>query len=243
MLSACQVDQPAAPRPNLSFDDLPPPDCETQIIPDPSCPPPETYEPTVLYYDSLRIVQGDAIDAGPAIPNPELFVSPAENPAILCPRSWSGIVGVTVPDEISSNFYRVTSHGTWIMDFIRSIPYLATSAAVYNWPRGPRPGGYWDATRQFDGRPAEVFISQMVGTCSIVADPSGARVRVTPEWAMGVRIKDPQNRRTSDGDGGGSGGGTAPEGCRWEFIIIEVNYGDGTGWHELWSGNALVCDS
>lgn len=48
-----------------------------------------------------------------------------------------------------------------------------------------------------------------------------------------------------DSPGGPSdpgGGGGWPETCPKVWIIVEINYGDGTGWHELWSGYVDDCD-
>jgi hypothetical protein len=48
------------------------------------------------------------------------------------------------------------------------------------------------------------------------------------------------------GYGGGSGGGDLGGGgglsCREEYIYIEVDYGDGSGWHTWWEGWATVCE-
>jgi len=41
---------------------------------------------------------------------------------------------------------------------------------------------------------------------------------------------------------GGSGGGGGNGNCHTEYIVVEINYGDGTGWHTLWEGYATVCE-
>ncbi len=47
---------------------------------------------------------------------------------------------------------------------------------------------------------------------------------------------DPPGGPSDPGYGGGGSG------CENVWLIVEINYGDGTGWHELWSGYVLVCD-
>ena len=42
------------------------------------------------------------------------------------------------------------------------------------------------------------------------------------------------------GGAGGGGGGGGPE-CTQEYIILEINYNDGTGWHTLYEGYVTVC--
>lgn len=47
--------------------------------------------------------------------------------------------------------------------------------------------------------------------------------------------------------GGGSGGGSSedPTGglnCYWDYIFVEINYGDGSGWHTWWEGWARICE-
>lgn len=51
-------------------------------------------------------------------------------------------------------------------------------------------------------------------------------------------ISDPWTRKSSFGGGGGGGG---PDPCYQEYIYLEVDYGDGTGWHVVWEGYATVC--
>jgi len=41
--------------------------------------------------------------------------------------------------------------------------------------------------------------------------------------------------------GGGGGGGGPPPNCTVEYVYLEINYNDGTGWHILWEGYATVC--
>jgi hypothetical protein len=76
------------------------------------------------------------------------------------------------------------------------------------------------------------------GHCYIVPKPGGGGfdIRVSLFKYNGVRIRYP-SRSTSYG--GGSEGG-APN-CHQEYVYLEINYGDGTGWHVIWQGYATVC--
>jgi hypothetical protein len=68
--------------------------------------------------------------------------------------------------------------------------------------------------------------------------PNGqVHVAFGPEF-YDVNARYPRRRNASTG--GGSGGGTYE--CHEEYVIVEINYGDGTGWHVLWEGNAMVCE-
>ena len=42
------------------------------------------------------------------------------------------------------------------------------------------------------------------------------------------------------GDAGGGGNYGPSVTCIQEEVIAEINYGDGTGWHELWRGTTTV---
>ena len=45
----------------------------------------------------------------------------------------------------------------------------------------------------------------------------------------------------SPGSSSSGGGGGSTPGCQEEYIYMDINYWDGTGWHEIWEGWALVC--
>lgn len=124
----------------------------------------------------------------------------------------------------------------------QSVPFMTTGTwswkadlgpmrARYNWPPG-----YWPA---IDGSGIQIQISAADGTCRVAP---GGLTYVSFTRYHHVNARFPRRRGytlTGGGGGGGDGGGSGQ--CRQEWVIVEVNYGDGSGWHVIWEGYATVC--
>ncbi len=80
------------------------------------------------------------------------------------------------------------------------------------------------------------------GVIKAIRYDNGIATRISCE---GEELFDPEqpcdDQPYSPPTGGGSSGGGSSSGCYQDWIIVEINYNDGTGWHELWSGWATVC--
>lgn len=66
-------------------------------------------------------------------------------------------------------------------------------------------------------------------------------VRASNSWLLHFeKVYGVRTEQTYDADvSSGGGGGTRM--CRRETIVMEIDYGDGTGWHEIWRGEVTVC--
>lgn len=148
-----------------------------------------------------------------------------------CPSYVTGVaygnVYVTNPGGGRTSV-RFMSSGTWSW-----MGDQGPNQARYNWPPG-----YWDA---IDGSGIQVQVGSVDGTCRI-NDRGFVYVAFGPNYYH-VNARFPRRRgyyhQTGGGGGGGGGDGTQ---CREEYAIVEVNYGDGTGWHVIWEGTVTVCE-
>ena len=221
---ACNSDNMQQP----SFDLEPPPDCETQIIKDPSCPqdPPPTHIRYQVYFEQLSAESDDTLSSSSYAFDEE---------SAPCPRWIAGFTTGITRDPHTGYFYSFASSGTWTIDWVASAVYLSSGQAIYNWPQGGGDGS-WPAVNQTLGQSgAKIWIRQARGVCLAVNSVSFIQF-------YGVRVEDPNLRREDESPGGGGGGGGGGgDDCTSEWIIVEVDYGDGTGWHTLWQGYATVC--
>jgi hypothetical protein len=138
-----------------------------------------------------------------------------------------GTVYVTNPSgrKVSVTF---RSRGTWSWKFD-----TGPSTARYNWPPG-----YWQA---IDGSGIEVQVGSVDGTC-LVGPAQMTYVSLGPNYYF-VNARFPRRRGYHfTGGGGGGGDGSGGTQCREEQVTVEVNYGDGTGWHVVYRGTATVCE-
>ncbi len=194
------------------------------------------YYPTTFYFDSLN---ADADLSAGEISADSLAVAPAEETTAyaFCDRSvYSPSLPWTISQRFSGETYSGYSSGTWNLDLWASGLYYLAGQGVYNWPAGPYEG-FWDARNVFTLAQAYVFISQGRGACYLRPVRPGVYQKGIRFFQFyGVQVKDQQIRSSSSGGGGGTGGS-----CSFEFVIVEIDYGDGTGWHELWRGYAKVC--
>jgi hypothetical protein len=241
-VAACGTERLQAPRIENGplFDLGDPVDCSTQIIPDPECPPPETYAPMVVYYDSIpadSTVQQFSVEVPSDSVSYYLNSPPTE--IAVCPRTASISGTYQLHPPVTSNSYQFNASGLLTMDLIQSAPLLFSSQAIYNFPRGYQAGGYWSGYNITRSQYAEIFVAKVRSTCELVQMPNG-QVFVGGRLIQyyGVLVREAQQEPAG---GGGGGGGGPDDNCSYEFITIEINYGDGTGWHELWSGWAWVC--
>jgi hypothetical protein len=121
------------------------------------------------------------------------------------------------------------SRGTWSL-----MADIGPNMARYNWPPG-----YWDA---IDGSGIQVQVGSVEGFCR-TNDRGLVYVSFTERFHH-VNARFPRRRgyyRTSGGGGGGEDEGGGGQ-CREEYVYVEVDYGDGTGWHVIWEGTATVCE-
>lgn len=208
---------PIQPPASASADELPGGCTPTMIICDDGSTPTwqdDGFEEATVYEASGALMDQIPMDAALAAP--------------VCPSYAYGIglrttLSAPRPD---GNFQSVTisTTGTWSW-WGEDGP----SSAMYNWPPG-----YWPAV---DGSGAEVSIGTAHGNCYPLTAGMVA-VRLGPPFRW-VNARWPRRRgEISPTSGGGGGGGDS---CQMEYIIVEINYGDGTGWHELWEGWASVC--
>jgi len=152
--------------------------------------------------------------------------------------NWAGcpsyVVGVAYANVFVTNpsggktSVRFMSTGTWSWK-----ADLGPNMARYNWPPG-----YWDA---IDGSGIQVQVGSVDGICRM-NDRGMVYVSLTGPFQF-VNARFPRRRgyrlASGGGDGEGEGGGDGQ--CRAEYVYVEVDYGDGTGWHVIWEGTAVVC--
>lgn len=94
-------------------------------IQDPDCPP-EDLGPVGLYHEEAQAIS--------STPSCSAYTSDAETAP--CPRTMTGSVTGIVRDPKTQDDYEFHSHGTWIIDWVSSLPYLLSGQAVYSWPQG-----------------------------------------------------------------------------------------------------------
>ncbi|HEY0151325.1 MAG TPA: hypothetical protein VGB92_04965 [Longimicrobium sp.] len=153
--------------------------------------------------------------------------------------TWSGcpsyVVGVAYGNVYVTNpsggktSVRFMSSGTWSW-----MADIGPNMARYNWPPG-----YWDA---IDGSGIQVQVGSVEGFCR-TNDRGYVYVAFTGRFHH-VNARFPRRRGYYLASGGGGGGEDDGGGgqCREEYVYVEVDYGDGTGWHVIWEGTATVCD-
>jgi hypothetical protein len=234
LAAACspdRVQEPLGVKPAFEEQSNPPPDdCNPMGDPRPECnpePPPPQYMTYEVWVDSIPVDL--QLSASSYEEDPE---------SAPCPRWITGLVQAQARDPHSGHWYSFPSTGTWTIDWVASIPYLSSSQAIYNWPQGGGDGSWPAYNLSLQAGGAKIWVTKARGFC-----PAPNSVQFFLFY--GVRVEDPNIRRPGDGGGAGGtptgGGGTDPSDCRDEWIIIEINYGDGTGWHTWWEGWARVC--
>jgi hypothetical protein len=144
-----------------------------------------------------------------------------------CPSYVQGVayanVYVTNPSGGKTSV-RFMSTGIWSWN-----ADLGPSMARYNWPPG-----YWDA---LDGSGIQVQVGAVDGACRM-NDRGRVYVAFTgPFHFVNARFPRRRGYRLASG-----GSGSDETECREEYVIVEVHYGDGTGWHVIWEGMATVCE-
>ena len=198
------------------------PDCFRQVIPGPECNDSGgTYTTYSVTFDSLdadTALTADTYNTDPSMAN--------------CPSDLWGSTTGRVTNPQTGDLYQFSSNGHWVLDLGQSWILLPSSQAVYLWPQSPT--GWWPGFNISNGSTAaRIKVASARAVCHGGGSVSFIRF-------YGVQVLDDNLRQTSDGGGGGDGGGTPP-GCEWQYIVVEIDHGDGT-WHELWSGMALVCE-
>ncbi|MEX2152799.1 MAG: hypothetical protein WD825_05620 [Gemmatimonadaceae bacterium] len=197
-------------------------DCEQQIIPDPECN--TDGSGSTGYWAYHEEADGELMLEAAAYESNE--------ESAPCPRWIEGTTTGFVRDPNTRFMYRFSSIGRWNINWLASLIYLPSSQAIYSWPQSPT--GWWDAVNVDRGNsPAKIRIKEARGYC--------ATTNVHFFTYYGVEVKDDQLRTQSSGSGGGGGSGDGLN-CHQEYVFIEINYGDGTGWHVWWEGYASVCE-
>jgi hypothetical protein len=199
-----------------------PEECENQV-----------YTPPAIYYDSTEatgILASTSFDPEGVTP-----VGEASTGLVFCPRSFESSGDTQLTSPTTGWTYQFHSGGTFIMDLSQSALFYWVGQAVYNWPAGPN-NGWWTAWNVTQSRKTEIFVAQGRGICT--AGTSG-QLNISIIRYYGVEVRDEKVNPVSDGSSGGSG--TLPNGCRSEYVVIEVDYGDGI-WHEVWRGYAIICE-
>src|SRR5690606_13494318 len=133
-----------------------------------------------------------------------------------------------VRDPNTGYDYEFNSSGTWTINWVKSLVYLLSGQAVYNWPAGSWPAFNLD-------RPTGIASVTVESARAVCAGPGSLHFIVF----YGVKVTD---SGLSMAMNGGSGGGGGNGNCHTEYNVVEINYGDGTGWHTLWEGYATVCE-
>jgi hypothetical protein len=186
------------------------------------------------------------------------FDDPLEGPAYLCP---SRIAGIEVPGNVPP-FHKVKI-GNFASQ-LRRISIIGYSTSGIPKGRYLVPPGPWVSQ---DGQLA-VLGGTVDGYCIFWKIPhydiAGGTLRVymtdldvigpvgggstgTSPCEYSEILYDPYGGHTvtcpapGSGGGGGVGGGSADD-CTWEYITIEIDYGDGHGWQTYWEGWGWWCD-
>jgi hypothetical protein len=235
------IDQPASPTGSATIDGATArytwggEECtETMIIcDDGSEPPPPTWTD-----DGFEEVFTDVADGEISLVEDTSQTTSGNPPASY---SWSGCPSYIAGSAYGTVYVTNPSGGKTSVTFLSWGIWswhsdLGPNRARYNWPPG-----YWDAV---DGSGIEVQVGSAEGTCR-VNDRGNVYVALGPKYYH-VNARFPRRRGyTPTSGGGGSGGGGGGGGgttCREEYVVVEVNYGDGTGWHVIWEGLAIVCE-
>lgn len=206
---------PTAPRGPLVSADIYGIPCPEQIIPDPSCAPGGGGGGNSYFtYEFFA-----ELDASGSIEG----VGPIES-TVFCPASvyGGGIVttiatGTPVPFIAYGLFQKIGSHGIFPLDQRR---------ARYSFP-----SGFFDSTNnpnlKVKASHGDAFCSYNFGL---------------QRWALIFdKVYNVEWETRHDGTIPGSGGGDPGQVCIQEVWILEINYGDGTGWHEIWRGTVSRC--
>ncbi len=226
VLTGCSGSEPSAPikltPPSVaSFEEGSIPNCETQVIYEEPC-------------ESRGGGGGtDSIDGEITVTaSVEWQESFAELPdgvsASVCPPI---VFDRLVPGPVTARDgkrFEILTTGTWQIRHV-----LGPSTASYYWPPGR-----WPAT---DGSGYAASITAADAACNFYLDRARRTAGISLDFYKfyGVEVFIPGGPAGGDG-GGGSGGGSVA--CHEEHIVIEINYGDGTGWHVWWEGVAWICE-
>ncbi len=197
--------------PSFELEDDDPRNCD-DIFVDEDCPPSDDEPgPQTSYFWSL---DGDA-SVEYATANAALSSS-----YVSCPPGFTKyrVVATLLPPGEAP--LTIVSSGWWGIIYGE----LADPYGRYQWP-----GGFWPA---IDGSGREAKIGTADAVCRVFARPGGFTINVSFFRYNEVEIRYPPTPGGGEGGGGGGGGG----GCVDEWIIIEIDYGDGTGWHTWWEG-------
>lgn len=195
-----------------------------------------------MYFDSLDGSSETIYREIPSDSAAYFTQAPPSGQYTICDRTLTGSFNNLVDLPGTAVTYGVRSVGTWTMDLWASA--FMSSQAKYNWPVGPVADGYWPAYNLNTQNRTYVKIEQALAQCDILQGPNG-RLWLGTKFIRfyGVRARDNQMRVRPGSDDGNVPGGGTPPGCTWDWVILEIDYGDGTGWHELWEGWARICDN
>jgi hypothetical protein len=195
------------------FDDVPSNNSCTEIISETPCE-------NVTYYPSIDAEASVSFE----VENPSFNALP--NGANTCqPEYIDWLVPARVTPAEGAPF-DITISGVWTL-----IQLEGLNVGRYRFP-----SGYWPAN---DGSGRSVSVSSGSGYCFFSYSPNGSfRFSVDFFRMYGVHIKYPVT--PTSGSGGTTPGGGSN--CDTEWIRIEINYDDGTGWHTWWEGYATVCE-
>jgi hypothetical protein len=188
--------------------------CPQQFIQDPSCDPNAGgggYSHFTYEYAAESDVSGSISGVGST-------VSPA-----FCPASvyGAGIIttsgtGTPVPFVASGLFQKIGSHGLYPLD---------PTSARYSFPNA-----FFDSSNN-----PHIKVKASHGDAKCVYNLAIGK------WILIFdKIYNVEWETRHDGTVVG-GGGEPGQICIEEVWILEINYGDGTGWHEIWRGTVSRC--
>lgn len=155
------------------------------------------------------------------------YVGMPNGSGVLCPLNIPWVSTATFklsPDELDV-IVQPTGYTT-------QIAILGLSSARYIFPQNWSDSqGMWPDIGP--GSPAGRYARAQSadGSCSL---RPGNQIKVSFFRFNGVAVRYP-TRCTSSGGGGGQAT------CHTEYAYLEINYGDGTGWHVIWQGYVTVC--
>ncbi len=195
-------------------------DCATQLILEPPCDGTYPEGGDAAYYPEL---QGEAT----VIYESAMDQASLTSGAVVCPAFVTDFLVMAQVTPASGSPFYITSTGTWYLTQLYGNP----SYGLYRWPPGR-----W-AAMDMSGR--TVSIQSALGVCTAYIDYARrvAGIRVNYGHFYGVVIYPPLSPAS-----GGTGAGGNGSNCHNEYIVIEINIGDGTGWHVWWEGWARVCE-
>lgn len=193
--------------------------CDTQIIynPESGCSDPNPGGSATSYFD---VLSPDALSLTVSSYSEDVSTAP-------CPRSLTGALEATIRSRNTGRIYDFKSRGTWNINWLRSIIYLPSSQAIYNWPPG-----FWPAFDQNDGHYALIKVGSARGLCL-----GPGRVDFFTFYDVVMEGDDPKLTVSPSGGGSDTAGPNPP--CHTEYVFVDVN--DGYGWYVFWEGYATVC--